>query len=215
MAVAKADKKDMRRREIVAAAQAVAARDGAEGATLRAIAAEVGMAANAVLYYYGSLAEISAAAVKASSDRFLEKLAEAVSSEVRPTAKLAAVIGANTTAGLEDDVSRILYEYWPHSLRNEKLRGIQEELTKTQQLIYEEIINDGIRAGEFFPLLAPAKIARTLVAQEDGLVIDVLAGIVSSAYVLDLVGSLAAALLGITPETLLEQINTGSGSLIS
>lgn len=215
MAVAKADKKDMRRREIVAAAQAVAARDGAEGATLRAIAAEVGMAANGVLYYYGSLAEISAAAVKASSGRFLEKLAEAVSSEVRPTAKLAAVIGANTTAGLEDDVSRILYEYWPHSLRNEELRGIQEELTKTQQLIYEEIISDGIRAGEFFPLLAPAKIARTLVAQEDGLVMDVLAGIVSSAYVLDLVGSLAAALLGITPETLLEQINTGSGSLIS
>lgn len=213
--MAKVDKKEMRRREIVAAAQAVAARDGAEAATLRAIAAEVGMAANAVLYYYGSLAEITAAAVKASSDRFLEKLSEAVSSEVRPTARLAAVISAGTTAGLEDDVSRILYEYWPHSLRDEELRGIQEELTRTQQLIYEEIISDGIRAGEFFPILAPGKIARTLVAQEDGLVMDVLAGTVSSDYVLDLVGSLAAALLGVTPETLLEQINTGSGSLIS
>ncbi|WP_309075057.1 TetR family transcriptional regulator [Paenarthrobacter sp.] len=204
--MAKADKKEIRRQEIVAAAQAVAARDGAEGATLRAIAAEAGMAANAVLYYFGSHAEIIAAAVQASSGRFLEKLAEAVEADMTPTAKLAAVISAGTTAGLEDDVSRILYEYWPHMLRDAEQRRIQEELTSAQERVYREIIDAGTRSGEFSPLLDPAKIARTLVAQEDGLVMDVLAGSATGEYVLDLVGNLAAALLGLEAGALLELI---------
>ncbi|MFJ5957713.1 TetR/AcrR family transcriptional regulator [Paenarthrobacter sp. NPDC092416] len=202
----KADKKENRRREIVAAAQAVAARDGAEGATLRAIAGEAGMAANAVLYYFGSHAEIIAAAVQASSVRFLEKLSEAVDADMNPTARLAAVICAGTTAGLDDDVSRILYEYWAHSLRDSEQRRIQEELTAAQQRVYRDIIDAGTRSGEFSPVLDPDKIARTLVAQEDGLVMDVLAGSASSEYVLDLMGSLAAALLGIKSEALMELI---------
>ncbi|KUM35800.1 TetR family transcriptional regulator [Arthrobacter sp. EpRS71] len=204
--MAKVDKKEIRRQEIVAAAQAVAARDGAEGATLRAIAAEAGMAANAVLYYFGSHAEIIAAAVQASSGRFLEKLAESVDPGMSPTARLAAVISAGTTAGLDDDVSRILYEYWPHMLRDAEQRRIQEELTHAQERVYRDIIDAGTRAGEFSPLLDPAKIARTLVAQEDGLVMDVLAGSASSEYVLDLMGNLAAALLGLQAENLLELI---------
>ena len=211
--MAKADKKDIRRQEIVAAAQAVAARDGAEGATLRAIAAEAGMAANAVLYYFGSHAEIIAAAVQASSGRFLEKLADADDLEMAPTARLAAVISAGTTAGLDDDVSRILYEYWPHMLRDAEQRRIQDELTSAQERVYREIIDAGTSSGEFSPLLDPAKIARTLVAQEDGLVMDVLAGSATSEYVLDLMASLAAALLGIKAEALLELIAVPGGSV--
>jgi AcrR family transcriptional regulator len=210
--VVKVDKKEIRRREIVAAAQAVAARDGAEGATLRAIAAEAGMAANAVLYYFGSHAEIIAAAVHASSDRFLEKIAEAVDPGMAPTARLAAVISAGTTAGLDDDVSRILYEYWPHMLRDSEQRRIQEELTHAQERVYREIIDAGTLSGEFSPVLDPAKIARTLVAQEDGLVMDVLAGSAASGYVLELMGSLAAVLLGIKEQTLLELISARSES---
>ena len=211
--MAKADKKDIRRQEIVAAAQAVAARDGAEGATLRAIAAEAGMAANAVLYYFGSHAEIIAAAVQTSSGRFLEKLADADDLEMAPTARLAAVISAGTTAGLDDDVSRILYEYWPHMLRDAEQCRIQDELTSAQERVYREIIDAGTSSGEFSPLLDPAKIARTLVAQEDGLVMDVLAGSATSEYVLDLMASLAAALLGIKAEALLELIAVRGGSV--
>nr|WP_306422825.1 TetR family transcriptional regulator C-terminal domain-containing protein [Paenarthrobacter aurescens] len=129
-----------------------------------------------------------------------------------PTARLAAVIGAGTTAGLDDDVSRILYEYWPHMLRDPEQRRIQEELTGAQERVYREIIDAGILSGEFSPLLDPAKIARTLVAQEDGLVMDVLAGSASSAYVLDLMGSLAASLLGLKSETLLELMAVRGGS---
>ncbi|ASN22080.1 TetR family transcriptional regulator [Arthrobacter sp. YN] len=210
--MAKVDKKEVRRQEIVAAAQAVAARDGAEGATLRAIAAEAGMAANAVLYYFGSHAEIIAAAVRASSGRFLEKLAESVHPDMSPTARLAAVISAGTTAGLDDDVSRILYEYWPHMLRDAEQRRIQDDLTSAQERIYRDIIDAGTRSGEFSPLLDPAKIARTLVAQEDGLVMDVLAGSAGSEYVLDLMGSLAAALLGLPTGVLLEHMGARSAA---
>jgi AcrR family transcriptional regulator len=201
-------KREVRRRAIAAAAQAVAARDGAEAATLRAIAAEAGMAPNAVLYYYGSLAEITAAAVEASSARFLARLAEAADPAMSPTVRLAAVISAGTTAGLEDDTFRILYEYWTHSIRDAEHRRIQAELIRTQQATYEQIIADGIQAGEFFPVLEPAKIARTLVAQEDGLVMDVLAGTARSEDVLDLVASLASALLGLGHDTLLDHIGS-------
>ena len=201
-------KREVRRRAIAAAAQAVAARDGAEAATLRAIAAEAGMAPNAVLYYYGSLAEITAAAVEASSARFLARLAEAADPGLSPTVRLAAVISAGTTAGLEDDTFRILYEYWTHSIRDLEHRRIQANLIRTQQATYEQIIADGMQSGEFSPVLESAKIARTLVAQEDGLVMDVLAGTASSQEVLDLVASLASALLGLDRDTLLDHIGS-------
>ena len=206
--MANLSKREARRVEIAAAAQAVAARDGAEAATLRAIAAEAGMAANAVLYYYRGLAEITAAAVQASSDRFLARLSEAADPAMSPTVRLASVINAGTTAGLDDDASRVLYEYWTHSLRDREHRRIQEELTRAQQMTYEKIITDGLQTGEFFPLLPPAKIARTLVAQEDGLVMDVLAGTASSDDVLDLVASLASALLGIDRDALIDRIRS-------
>ncbi|WP_309476776.1 TetR family transcriptional regulator C-terminal domain-containing protein [Arthrobacter sp. ISL-95] len=143
---------------------------------------------------------------------FLEKLADSVDPGMSPTARLAAVISAGTTAGLDDDVSRILYEYWPHMLRDAEQRRIQEELTAAQERVYREIIDAGTRTGEFSPLLDPAKIARTMVAPEDGLVMDVLAGSASSEYVLDLMVSLAAALLGIKAEILLEFIAARSVS---
>ncbi|MEJ1116701.1 TetR family transcriptional regulator C-terminal domain-containing protein [Paenarthrobacter sp. CCNWLY172] len=159
---------------------------------------------------FGSHAEIIAAAVRASSGRFLEKLAESVDPDMSPTARLAAVMSAGTTAGLDDDVSRILYEYWPHMLRDPEQRRIQDELTSAQEQIYRDIIDAGTRSGEFSPLLDPAKIARTLVAQEDGLVMDVLAGSAGSEYVLDLMGSLASALLGLPAGALLERMGARS-----
>lgn len=197
-------KKELRRGHILAAAQAVAARDGAGAATLRAIASEAGMAPNAVLYYFGGLGEIEAAAVQASSDRFLLSLAAAVDSREGPTDRLAAALQAGISGGLEDDASRILYEYWSHSLRNAELRRIQEEFTRAQQSSYEGIIADGIALGEFHPVLEPSDIARIIVAQEDGLVMDVLSGVASSRHVFELNARLAAVLLAVDPALLLQ-----------
>lgn len=195
-------KRDLKRQHIVASAQMVAAREGSGAATLRAIAAEAGMAPNAVLYYFGGLADIAAAAVQSSSDRLLQQLKDAVAARSTPIAKLAAAIRSGTMAGLDDDISRILYEYWPHALRDDEMRRIQAELTQGQQSIYEDIIAMGIAAGEFRAAMEPADIARILVAQEDGLVMDVLAGLASSRYVLELNARLAAVLLDADPAQL-------------
>ena len=203
-------KKDLKRQHIVSSAQAVAARDGSGAATLRAIAAEAGMAPNAVLYYFAGLADIAAAAVQSASDSLMQRLAAAVASRSTPTAKLAAAIRSGTMAGLEDDISRILYEYWPESLRDGEMRRIQAELTHRQQSVYEDIIVMGIAAGEFRAVLAPADIARILVAQEDGLVMDVLAGVATSGYVLELNARLAAVLLDADPSRLLEPQHAGA-----
>jgi AcrR family transcriptional regulator len=201
-------KKELRRSHILAAAQAVAAREGAGAATLRAIAAEAGMAPNAVLYYFGGLADIEAAAVQASSDRFLQSLSDAVDANARPTARLAAALQAGVSGGLDDDASRILYEYWSHSLRDAELRRIQEEFTRAQQANYEGIIAAGTAVGEFEPVLDPADIARILVAQEDGLVMDVLSGAASSRSVFELNARLAAVLLGVDRAKLLGAVGT-------
>lgn len=207
-------KKDLKRQHIVSSAQAVAARDGSGAATLRAIAAEAGMAPNAVLYYFAGLADIAAAAVQSASDRLMQRLAAAVASRSTPTAKLAAAIRSGTMAGLEDDISRILYEYWPESLRDGEMRRIQAELTHQQQSVYEDIIVTGVAAGEFRAVLAPAEIARILVAQEDGLVMDVLAGVATSGYVLGLNARLAAVLLDADPSRLLEPQNAGAKQVV-
>lgn len=163
-----------------------------------------------MLYYFAGLADIAAAAVQSASDRLMQRLAAAVASRSTPTAKLAAAIRSGTMAGLEDDISRILYEYWPESLRDGEMRRIQAELTHQQQSVYEDIIVTGVAAGEFRAVLAPAEIARILVAQEDGLVMDVLAGVATSGYVLGLNARLAAVLLDADPSRLLEPQNAGA-----
>lgn len=185
-----------RRAEILAAAKSVAVRDGAAGTTLRAIAAQAGMEPPAVLYYFGGLAEIFRELVFASSDAFIERIEAAVDRAETPEARLRAAIIAGTTGGLDSNDSRILYEFWPTGLRDPGMNDADRVLDQREVAIYGRIIRDGIASGAFRPLLDADALAWTLVALEDGLVMDILTGAKARQEVIGLICSVAEQLVG-------------------
>lgn len=190
------NRKAERRLEILDAARDVAVREGAAGTTLRAIATEAGMEPSAVLYYFDGLAEIVRELVYAASDRFIATMTAAAAGEGTPAHRLRALILAGTTGGLEGNESRILYEFWSAALRDDSLNDAEHALDRREVELYTELIADGADAGAFHPLLPAEQVAWALVAMEDGLVMDILAGTKTRDEVTDLIRSVAESLLG-------------------
>ncbi len=186
-----------RRAEILAAAKRVTVRDGASGATLRAIATESGMEPPGVLYYFSDLAEIIRETVFASSDAFIERIETEVASAHTPLAKLNAAIRAGTTGGIDSDDSLVLYEFWPAGLRDPALGDADHALADREAAILSRIIDEGVREGVFAPALEVNDVALTIVALEDGLVMDILAGTKSSQQVVALIEIVAQTLVGV------------------
>ncbi|WP_022892167.1 TetR/AcrR family transcriptional regulator [Agromyces subbeticus] len=188
-----------RRLAILDAAREVAVREGAAGTTLRAIATAAGMESSSVFYYFGGLNEIVRELVFATSDRFIATITAAVATATTPTERLHAAIEAGSTGGLEGDDSRILYEFWAAGLRDESMNDADHALDRRQVEIYRGIMSDGIATGDFRPRIAVDEIAWSLVALEDGLVMDILAGTKTRDEVTTLIRSVAEALLDVSP----------------
>lgn len=185
-----------RRIEILERARDVAVREGASGTTLRAIATAAGMEPSALLYYFDSLNEIIEELVFAASDRFIETIVTEVAAADSPATRIVAAIRAGTTGGIAGDESRILYEFWAASIRDERLNDADHALDRRQAEIYRAIIDAGVAEGAFTPRLDPADIPWALVALEDGLVMDILAGTKSDDEVVRLIVAVAETMLG-------------------
>lgn len=82
------------------------------------------------------------------------------------------------------------------SIRDERLNDADHALDRRQAEIYRAIIDDGIAEGAFAPRLDPADIPWALVALEDGLVMDILAGTKSETEVVRLIVAVAESMLG-------------------
>lgn len=184
-----------RRLAILEAARDVAVHEGAEGTTLRAIATAAGMEPSAVLYYFDGLGELIRELVYAASDRFIETIHAAVAEASDPATQLVAAIEAGSTGGLAGDESRILYEFWALGLRDRSLNDADHALDRRQVAIYREILYDGVAAGAFRPRLDVDGVAWALVALEDGLVMDILAGTKTREEVTALIRSVAESML--------------------
>ncbi|SFR68376.1 transcriptional regulator, TetR family [Agromyces sp. CF514] len=184
-----------RRLAILEAARDVAVREGAEGTTLRAIATACGMEPSAVLYYFDGLGDLVRELVYAASDRFIETIRSAVAGASDPVDRLVAAIEAGSTGGLAGDESRILYEFWSLGLRDPLLNDADHALDRRQVEIYREIIDEGVGTGAFRPRLDVDRVAWALVALEDGLVMDILAGTKTRDEVTALIRSVASAML--------------------
>lgn len=189
------NRRSERRIAILEAARGVAVREGAAGTTLRAIATAAGMESPAVLYYFDGLGEIVRELVFAASDRFIATITEAVAATTTPQAGVLAAIRAGATGGIDGDESRILYEFWATGLRDEQLNDVDRALDLRQVAVYSGVIGGGIADGTFHPRLPADDIARALVALEDGLAMDILAGTKTTSEVVDLIASVAETLL--------------------
>jgi AcrR family transcriptional regulator len=172
-----ARKKDQQARRLAlgeAVRRAVLTR-GLEGVRLRDIAEEAGVTPAAVLYY-GDVEALTYDTYQQAIERFSldrERVAEQF-----PDARdrLRASIDHGVASGPDDELVRLLFEFWPRSLRDPKAAVLDSSLQERQIAVYSAIFVLGTAQGHFTLTDPPRLLAGNIVAMEDGYQMEILSG---------------------------------------
>ena len=172
-----ARKKDQEARRLAlgeAVRRAVLTR-GLEGVRLRDIAEEAGVTPAAVLYY-GDVDALTYDTYQQAIERFSldrERVAEQF-----PDARdrLRASIDHGVASGPDDELVRLLFEFWPRSLRDPKAAVLDASLQERQIAVYSAIFVLGTAQGHFTLTDPPRLLAGNIVAMEDGYQMEILSG---------------------------------------
>ena len=165
-----------RRSELVSATSDVVARKGLAGVRLRDVAEAAGMTSGNVLYYYDGLDELFFAAYERAIERFCVEREKAVARLRKPSRKLAAALRLGVPTGPEDTEIRLLYEFEAVAFRSPECADLMAAYIARQVDMFEAILREGAAAGEFDLAGDPRRLARNLVALEDGHGVYVLTG---------------------------------------
>ncbi|MEV8097570.1 TetR family transcriptional regulator [Kitasatospora sp. NPDC085879] len=167
---------ETRRAALGEAAQRALLRRGLEGLRLKDVAEEAGITPAAVLYYYGDLDELMYETFQQAIERFCRQREDAVETLVDARDRLRVCVDSGVAAGPDDLLPRLLFEYWPRSLRDPKAAALDSALTERQVAVYYGVLVLGQAQGHF-TLAEPARLlAASLVAMEDGFQMEILAG---------------------------------------
>jgi AcrR family transcriptional regulator len=150
---------------------------GSSAARLSDIATEAGVTPAAVLYYYRDVDELFSEVFHQGVSEYCDRREARIQAESHPEAQLRACIHSGVPwPGESEAASRILVELIPVYLRNEAAARQQMAFVERQTNLYKVILERGAQE-DAFNLTAPAEfLARSFVALEDGLVMDVLLG---------------------------------------
>jgi AcrR family transcriptional regulator len=165
-----------RRAQLAAAARGLLLEHGALGLRVKDIAERAGISPSAVLYYYPDLAELVLEVSRDAMSRYAERRAEAIRGIADPAEQLRAAIELGVPTGPEDDDSRLLYEIDAMTGSSPTFAALSGAFFDRQVMLYERILERGVEAGRFEIGSDLTKVARGLVALEDGLGLQVVLG---------------------------------------
>lgn len=149
---------------------------GAVGLRVKDVAERTGLAPSTVLYYYPEIADLLLEVGSAAMSRYAEARAEAVRAVENPVGRLRLAIHLGVPSGPDDEESRLLYEIDALTGTSSAFDALSASFFDRQVALYEGILEAG-RASGAFELGAPApRLARGLVAMEDGLGLQVVIG---------------------------------------
>jgi AcrR family transcriptional regulator len=169
-------RQDQRRRQLTEAARRVLLERGAVGLRVKDVAERTGIAPSTVLYYYPEIADLLLEVGSAAMSRYAERRAEAVRALEDPAHRLRLAIHLGIPSGPDDEESRLLYEIDALTGTSSAFDALSAGFFDRQVALYEGILEAG-RASGAFELGAPApRLARGLVAMEDGLGLQVVIG---------------------------------------
>lgn len=132
---------------LVVAARRVLARDGFEGLTVEAVAAESGEYRDSIRYYFGNKAGLVAAVVDSlTHDQSLEAMRK--TRELAPGERRVGVLVEGDRHMAEDTAAfRDFYEILPHALKDEELRAKVAELYDWYRGLYVRGLASGPDRG--------------------------------------------------------------------
>jgi AcrR family transcriptional regulator len=173
--VARKKDQESRRLALGEAVRRVVLTRGLEGVRLRDIAEQAGVTPAAVLYY-GDVDALTYDTYQQAIERFSadrERVAERFG-DARD--RLRASIDHGVASGPDDELVRLLFEFWPRSLRDPKAAVLDSALTERQIAVYSAIFVLGETQGHFALTDSPRLLAGNVVAMEDGYQMEVLSG---------------------------------------
>lgn len=170
-----------RRDQLIAAANQVVVERGASAARLTDIAQEAGVTSAAVLYYYPEIDDLLTEVFRQGIEQYCDHREAHIASVATGEGQLLACIQSGIPRSAEQEAAtRVLVELAPVVLRDKSVVGQYEAFIARQAALYERVLRNGQADGVFTLALPPEVIARSLVALEDGYVVDVLVGAITA-----------------------------------
>ncbi|MFJ9410235.1 TetR/AcrR family transcriptional regulator [Streptomyces sp. NPDC101393] len=191
---------EARRSQLSEAAGRALLSRGLEGLRLRDVADEAGVTPAAVLYYYEDLDALMCETFQQAIERFCRDREAAAERHTDARERLRSCIASGVADGPQDRLPRLLFEYWPRTLRDPKAASLDSVLTERQIAVYQGVLVLGEAQGHFTLTDSARMIASNFVAMEDGYQMDVLAGRRSRLEVVAALHSYARAATGHLPE---------------
>jgi AcrR family transcriptional regulator len=162
-----------RKAQLARAAREVLLERGAVGVRVKDIAERVGLAPSSVLYYYPDLEDLLLDVSRDAIHRYAERRAEAVRKLAEPADQLRLAIQLGIPTGPDDDESRLLYELDAFTGSSAAFGVLTSAYFDRQVALYEAVLEAGAARGDFHLAEPASRIARGLVALEDGLGLQV------------------------------------------
>jgi len=157
-----------RREALVDAAGRAIAERGLDGLRIKDIAAEAGMSAGSVLYYYPEMDELVLEVHRGAVERYLGARQGAVEGASGAVARLRALVGSGLPGGSGDAVHGLLFELHRRADRSSGHATLMASLFAREVALYATVLEVGAAVGEFTLGEPVADLARNLVALEDG-----------------------------------------------
>ncbi|MFE5004165.1 TetR/AcrR family transcriptional regulator [Streptomyces sp. NPDC056696] len=157
-----------RREALVDAAGRAIAERGLEGLRIKDIAAEAGMSAGSVLYYYPEMDELVLEVHRGAVERYLAARQGAVDGATGAAARLRALVGSGLPGGSGDAVHGLLFELHRRADRSSGHATLMASLFAREVALYATVLEVGAAVGEFTLTEPVTDLARNLVALEDG-----------------------------------------------
>jgi AcrR family transcriptional regulator len=165
-----------RRDELVEAATTLIAQKGMLGVRLRDVADAAGITPGAVLYYYGNLDQLFAAAYNRAIERFCAERERVVAGIADPAEQIATAIRLAIPRECNDVEIRLLYELGPVAFRDESCAALIAGYIERQVVMYAAILEAGAAGGLFTLAHSARAVARNIISLEDGQGLYVLLG---------------------------------------
>lgn len=166
---------DERRRRILAAAIRVLKERGFAGTRVADIAAAAGTSSGLVVYHFGSLDGVLAAALASVEDDFYEDLEERTGPDRPAWDRLVAVAEVAASSGPAVGDWRLWMEVWVRALRDEQTATLRRVMDARWRGVLREILRAGVADGSF-TCPDPKGAAVRLAALMDGLAVQVALG---------------------------------------
>lgn len=162
---------DQRKAAILDAVVAVIIEIGFTEMTIADVAKRAGVSSALVHYHFAAKADLIATALKWASDEDKARRLEKVAGPGTALARLDDLLTWSLPDGPDDPTWLLWIETWGETRRAPAIRDVMTDLEEHERLVLEELIVEGVAAGEFRCDDA-GRAARELMAARDGLAIQ-------------------------------------------